>query len=1070
MATGQLPAKFRESLERMAKQSGQSHDYVTPNYDKILASYQPAPSKGGGGLSLGSLKSLGGNALKLLSVPQAVLAVAPYKIGRAMPWAKGKDTIPWKAALGDFYRNDEGQTGWQEFADEALGLDPKGGAALGLIADPLWAVGGGTKAVSTAAKAAEAGEDVAKVAKVPKLLEAGPKPVPRYPTYKGEIEVPRKWRKITNVTKKDLRPISEGTVRGPDMAPLFARQGESRLPPFILRRSRPSAPPKAVVPKIVRTKKGTFVGDEYFVALVKKPHRGARQYEVFKLTEPGTLKGAKRFKQTFNGLDEAVEWSRGRLLKADELRSPYAVAAKIVNASAKGNNISKGTFGQLLENVGSLSKDTNKFAKSRVTGDREAYLRLGIGKLSKDIKLKTIKGKELTNAKTAGGLGRSVLERVTHQLKVSNDEMGQVALKFLEGVQKNWEKTLGLSKEEAHLAAQRIGSVGIAANQDPIRAAQLKAAFTQKGLWNEHYDDLLSQFQDHWDSFAKELNMATDKAPGRYFAQSISNESKQAKTDDFLERLKGGLVVGEPSITGARLDPTKARKFESSYAAMTKDQTIDHLTKLGLDREDAAVWAEAWERFAPEASRFADEATGFAPEFDMFKLAKWREQGQMKVLLDRQIREVAAEAGVFDEKVLSQLKSMRPHGPLADSAVGQKLMAFVAVFKMFLTSVNPSHYVRNVAGDYINHLINGNLRHLSMGAVHGKNLYWRIAKGDMEALDEVVKVGGKEYTGAEILVESAMMGLGRGYVGSDIAQMMDILDKGLHNKPFFKQMVNVNMHRENAVRLETYVKHRQAGADMFEAAAKTLRVHFDYSDLSDFEKVIMRNMILFYTWLRKNSMLQVGGLLTRPGLYSAARTMEDYRPKFEGEPDYISKLAQVGLPGVGYWNVGNPMEALHRFDPTSENLNQTIWGAVNPVVRVPIELSTNRSWRTGYDISRGPGDKQPGLAPSLLDALGFNMPRASFTGYTAPAPAMDPKWKYAIENLLLVGPQASTGAALVRPDEEYRPDPGILGTVERVLGIRKDRPDATQAARNVLAKIRDARREVDIRRKYRIGE
>jgi hypothetical protein len=357
-----------------------------------------------------------------------------------------------------------------------------------------------------------------------------------------------------------------------------------------------------------------------------------------------------------------------------------------------------------------------------------------------------------------------------------------------------------------------------------------------------------------------------------------------------------------------------------------------------------------------------------------------------------------------------------------------------------------------------------------MGAFHGKNLYWRISKGDTKALDEVIKIGGKEYTGAEILVESAMMGLGRGYVGSDIAQMMDIFNKGLHNKPFFKQMVNVNMHRENAVRLETYVKHRQAGEDMFSAAAKTLRVHFDYSDLSDFEKVIMRNMLLFYTWLRKNSMLQASGLLTRPGLYSAARTMEDYRPKFEGEPDYISKLAMVGAPGIGYWNIGNPMEALNRFDPTGENFRQTVLGAVNPVVRVPVELATNRSWRTGYDISRGPGDKQPGLTPSILDALGFNMPKASFTGYTEPGPAMDPNWKYAIENLLLVGPQASTAAALTRPDEPYHPNPGIMDLVERLVGIRKDRPDAAQAARNVLAKVRDARREIDIRRKYRIGE
>lgn len=81
---------------------------------------------------------------------------------------------------------------------------------------------------------------------------------------------------------------------------------------------------------------------------------------------------------------------------------------------------------------------------------------------------------------------------------------------------------------------------------------------------------------------------------------------------------------------------------------------------------------------------------------------------------------------------------------------------------------------------------------------------------------------------------------------------------------------------------------------------------------------------------------------------------------------------------------------------------------------------------------------------------------------------MDPYWKHAIENLLAVGPVASTVGSVTRPDEPYRPGGGVADVLERILGIRKARPDAEQAARGVLAKVRDARREIDIRRKYAV--
>lgn len=1090
---GQLPKKFQDSLERIARQRGQAGDYVTPNYDRILGAYQPESGSGGGGL-LGVGKNLGKGILNALSVPQAAIGTSLFKASQLIPGSKAKDKdIPWAAALGDFYRNEEGRTGWQELTEEGMGLDSRQGFALGLFADPLWGVG----LVTKPARAAKAAADAKKVSEgsdtgtdVVRQIGPGSDPAPRYPLRQGEVILPRSMRAIQNVTQKVLRPIREGRIKGPDETVLFDRFASRRasnpmdneyiLPDeligrgpssFFMHRSRPKQPPKATKPEVVRTRRGTFVGDDYFITLGKKPHRGKRQYTVYQLKSPGKLAGAKKFKETFEGRDAAIEWARARQLKADTARSPYAVAQSVVTALPTASNISDGTFGRLLNNVMSRTNETKQFAKRRVEGNNEVFLRIGFGdKLSKDLKLGTTKAKAFNNARVLGGLGRSPLERATHQVKVSNDELTQIAIKFLDGVKDNWKKGLGLSDEAAEAAAQRVGMVAIAANQSPEAAAALRATMRQEGLWDNGYDDLLAQLREHWDQFADELGMSTNKAPGPYAPQAMADDTVEAMTERFRGMVERGEVAGNPLVTGSRVNPTEARKFDSSFAAMTKDEAIEQLARTGVSRESAEAWADTWQKFAPEGSRFADETTGFSPEFDMFKLANWREQGQMKVILDRQINELAAEAGVFSESALKALKSNRPHGPLAETKLGEQLMGWVSVFKTILTTINPSHYVRNVVGDYINHLINGNLRHMQSGAYTSRNPYWRITRGDEEALAAKYRIGDQEYSGAELLVESAFMGLGRGYVGSDIAQMMDLMGKGLHKKGLFKWATEKNMRRENAVRLETYVKHRQGGDDMMTAAAKTLRVHFDYSDLTDFEKYIMRNMLLFYTWLRRNSVLQMSGVFSRPGLYSAAATMEQYRPKLEGEPGYLGDLAMLGAPGLGWWNVGNPMEALNRLEPSGENMRQTFLGAVNPLVRVPTELAINQNVRTGYDLKRGPGDVQPGLAPTVLDALGFDMPRASFTGYSPPGPAMDPNIKHIIENLLLVGPYASTTSASLRPEEEYRPDAGVAGLVERLVGVRRHRPDPEQAARRVAATIRDIRREHDIRKKYAVQE
>ena len=58
---------------------------------------------------------------------------------------------------------------------------------------------------------------------------------------------------------------------------------------------------------------------------------------------------------------------------------------------------------------------------------------------------------------------------------------------------------------------------------------------------------------------------------------------------------------------------------------------------------------------------------------------------------------------------------------------------------------------------------------------------------------------------------------------------------------------------------------RKGGKSVDDASMDVKAALFDYSELTNFEKRFMRNVIPFYTWTRKNIPLQLANVLERPG-------------------------------------------------------------------------------------------------------------------------------------------------------------------------------------------------------------
>jgi hypothetical protein len=153
-----------------------------------------------------------------------------------------------------------------------------------------------------------------------------------------------------------------------------------------------------------------------------------------------------------------------------------------------------------------------------------------------------------------------------------------------------------------------------------------------------------------------------------------------------------------------------------------------------------------------------------------------------------------------------------------------------------------------------------------------------------------------------------------------------------------------------------------------EAAANWVRqFHVDYDDLTLLERNVMRRMMPYYTFTRKNIPMQVGMLTENPGFFNALVNLTRSSHRAMGSPATSKFLASnLAIPiyddGKGNllflnWNL--PVADLGRFQTNIEDTMQEFTGMLHPFIRVPLELGANRKLTTGQPIVRPGKEWQP---------------------------------------------------------------------------------------------------------------
>jgi len=141
---------------------------------------------------------------------------------------------------------------------------------------------------------------------------------------------------------------------------------------------------------------------------------------------------------------------------------------------------------------------------------------------------------------------------------------------------------------------------------------------------------------------------------------------------------------------------------------------------------------------------------------------------------------------------------------------------------------------------------------------------------------------------------------------------------------------------------------------------------FDYGDLTDFEKKYLKNVMPFYTWIRKNIASQLTGIRFNPEMYQVIPKATKAATMDEGfdyslQPDWTKTQGMFPIsqdPDTGNWVMFRPDlpykdinqlpftfqegEWLPRVD--LQELKANIMGSAHPLIKTIVEVLPDRGW------------------------------------------------------------------------------------------------------------------------------
>jgi hypothetical protein len=422
-----------------------------------------------------------------------------------------------------------------------------------------------------------------------------------------------------------------------------------------------------------------------------------------------------------------------------------------------------------------------------------------------------------------------------------------------------------------------------------------------------------------------------------------------------------------------------------------------------------------------------------------------------------------------EQAVDRALKTVTPSGERSTS--GRAVDQAQGAWKFLATQPNPGFHVRNFAGDSMNAFLAESAPRLAVNMKQSAGAL-RVLGRQEESLRKIgkavdpsgkgLKIKGQRVSYEQLIKEAEDVGAIRsGFVSRELSDLMDASTKKgqpvktSNRAERGRRWLN---NREDVVRLATYIGGRKRGLSPEQAAARSSKYHFDYADLTELERKVLRRVMPFYTFSARNIPLQFQSVLTRPGKYAQyQKVREELAKAFGYEDNWERDLPEreqrsVPLPvtingrklTISLGPSGLPLTDLNEF-PTTRNpikqadewLNRAM-SMVTPGIKTPVELWANMSFFFRDQIERDEGPLVPisttvakgAQAAGVADKLGivsdYVDKRTGKKGFAAPA-----KLVYALN--VLPGPASFLNRVTTASD---RPGQSPTDRTVAYLGLR----------------------------------
>lgn len=312
--------------------------------------------------------------------------------------------------------------------------------------------------------------------------------------------------------------------------------------------------------------------------------------------------------------------------------------------------------------------------------------------------------------------------------------------------------------------------------------------------------------------------------------------------------------------------------------------------------------------------------------------------------------------------------------------------------------IAPAYHSRNAVGNFFNNWL---------GGFSDPQLYKDAA------ILQIGKAGKLTARQAEILNAAKRLGVNdTGFYGSELSQTIsDQMSKpgwnplapNRRNLLFGTQGALSRSSRafgtfmEDNARLASFMDRLNKGDSFAEASEHVKKFLFDYGELTNFERKVLKRIIPFYTWTRKNMPLQVEMLVKEPrkalGIFKAQEAMEAATIEPGEKEDILAALPewmQGGHPIILPFkdpNTGNPVVIsgqgfLPLYDLTRIGMKSSFDDLVNmisPIIKFPLlELPKNLNLFKGDRLD--PTEPEGAfLWPKIFESLfSDDTPRSKF--------------------------------------------------------------------------------------------